>query len=139
MRRAISQPNWKFTRWSSIDHDAFVAMYTPSFVSPRMSASEPSRGSIEMLVMRISGKFAQPSARIAPLLGRPSTLAVSRLEMKFSNTPSTMIGTLCAGTPSSSHPNAGPPGHRGVGRDETSGLAYRSEPRSSGRTNEDPA
>jgi len=33
----------------------FVDMNTPSSVSPMMSASEPSRGSIEMFVMRISG------------------------------------------------------------------------------------
>ena len=63
MRQAISQPNWKLTRLSSIDHDVFVAMKMPSFVSPMISASEPSRGSIEMFVMRISGRCCQPSAR----------------------------------------------------------------------------
>ena len=31
---AISHPNWKFTRLSSMDHDWFVAMKMPSFVSP---------------------------------------------------------------------------------------------------------
>ena len=54
-------------RLSSIDHDWFVAMKMPSFVSPMISASEPSRGSREMFVMRISGRCAQPSARIVPL------------------------------------------------------------------------
>ena len=55
IRQAISHPNWKFTRLSSIDQDVFVDMNTPSSVSPMMSASDPSRGSIEMFVIRISG------------------------------------------------------------------------------------
>ena len=89
-------------RLSSIDHDWFVAMKMPSFVSPMISASDPSRGSSEMFVMRISGRCDQPSARLVPFDVWPTTGAVSRLVRKFWKMPSTRIGTRCAGTPSSS-------------------------------------
>jgi hypothetical protein len=86
-------------------------MKMPSFVSPMMSASDPSPGSMLMLVIRISGRFPQPSARMAPVDVPPIAPAVSRLEMKSWNVPSMMMGTRCAGTPSSSQPNEPrPPG-----------------------------
>ena len=140
IRHATSQPNWKFTRLSSIDHDEFVCMNSPSLVSPRISCSVPSPGSRWMFVMRIKGMFCQPSARAVPFDGRPSSEAVSRFEMKFSNTPSTMIGTRWAGTPSSSYPYVPrPPGVVASAVMLTLSLAYFSLPRSSGRTNDVPA
>jgi hypothetical protein len=77
-------------------------MKMPSLVSPMMSAREPSLGSMEMLVIRMSGRCAHPSARIVPLDPSPMTGAVSRLDRKRWNTPSTMMGVRLAGTPSSS-------------------------------------
>ncbi len=109
MRHAISHPNWKLMRLSSIDHEVFVDMKMPSSVSPMISASVPSRGSIEMFVMRISGRWLHPSARLVALDVWPTTGAVSREVRKFSNMPSTMIGVDCAGTPSSSNPNVPSP------------------------------
>ena len=77
-----------------------------------------------MFVIRISGRCCHPSARMAPCDTSPMRVAVSRLEMKFWNTPSTMIGVRCAGTPSSSQPNEpSPPGSDASAVIETSGLA----------------
>jgi hypothetical protein len=102
IRQAISQPNWKLTRLSSIDHELLVDMNRPSFVSAISSASVPSPGSRLMFVMRISGRFCHPSARIVPLDASPRAEAVSRLETKLRNIPASITGTRCAGTPSSS-------------------------------------
>ncbi len=90
-----------------MDHEVFVVMKMPSFVSPMISASVPSPGSRLMFVMRISGRFCQPSARMAPAdaAPSPSTGAVSRLEMKSWKTPFSTSTTRWAGTPSSSNPN----------------------------------
>ena len=52
--------------------------------------------------MRIIGRWLHPSARLVAFDVCPTTPAVSRLDRKFWNTPSTMIGTRWAGTPSSS-------------------------------------
>ena len=40
-------------RLSSMDHEVFVVMKMPSLVSAMISAKVPSRGSMEMLVIRI--------------------------------------------------------------------------------------
>ena len=89
-----------------------------------ISASVPSRGSIEMFVMRISGRWLQPSARLVAFEVCPTTPAVSRLDRKFSKMPSTMIGTRWAGTPSSSKANVpSPPGSVASAVIETRSLA----------------
>ena len=109
-------------------------MKMPSSVSAMISASVPSRGSIEMFVMRISGRWLQPSARLVALDAWPTTGAVSRDVRKFSNMPSTMIGVACAGTPSSSKPNVPrPPGRVASAVIETRSLAYRTLPAVVGR------
>ena len=109
--RASSQPNWKFTRLSSIDHDVLVVMKMPSLVSPMISASVPSPGSRLTFVIRMSGRFCQPSARMAPVDRPPMTGAVSRLDRKFWKVPRSISIVLWAGTPSSSNPNEpSPPG-----------------------------
>ncbi len=57
-----------------------------------------------MFVIRIKGMRFQPSARIAPEEVRPMTGAVSRDVRYPVKSPSLMIGSLWAGTPSSSNP-----------------------------------
>ena len=52
----------------------------PSSVSATRSASVPAApGMSETFVMRMSGRRAQPSARIVPFEAFPSAAAVSRL------------------------------------------------------------
>jgi len=62
----ISQPNWKFSRRSSIDQERLCSMRTPSPVAAIISSSVCGPGSRPTLVMRTIGSRAQPSARTLP-------------------------------------------------------------------------
>src|SRR5215471_5574023 len=73
-----SVPNWKLSRMSSILHERLVSMNMPSSVSAMRSSSSQEPGSKETFVIRINGMRFQPSARMQPLLRKPSFDAVSR-------------------------------------------------------------
>jgi hypothetical protein len=61
-----SQPNWKFSRLSSIDQDRLTSMRIPSSVPAMISSSVCGPGSSPTLVMRTIGSRAQPSDRTLP-------------------------------------------------------------------------
>lgn len=75
---AISHPNWKSLRRSSMLQLRLVTSRMPSSVSAISSSSEPRPGVSETLSIRMIGGRLQPSARIAPVERRPSACAVSR-------------------------------------------------------------
>ncbi len=59
----ICVPNWKFSRRSSIDHERFASMYTPSRTSSKRFSNGTVPGSKFRLHMRIIGTCSQLSAR----------------------------------------------------------------------------
>ena len=61
-----SQPNWKFSRLSSIDHDRLRSMRMPSSVAAIISSRLCGPGSSPTLVIRTIGSRAHPSERTLP-------------------------------------------------------------------------
>ncbi len=100
--QAISQPNWKLSRLSSIDHERLVDMRIPSRVSAMISSSDPSPGTRPTLVIRTIGSRLCPSARTIPPGGSPAIAAESRPDSTPTHSPSLTMSTRWAGVPSSS-------------------------------------
>jgi hypothetical protein len=89
----ISQPNWKFSRRSSIDHERFVSMRIPSSVAATMPSSGSVPGTSPTFVIRTIGIRSKPSPRTAPPDGMPARAAESRPDRTPTQTPSRTMST----------------------------------------------